>query len=72
MHDIQSSTLRKPTIILIEKTSVPRLGAVAVLCELASRPQEIAERPISVLFASRKIFQRFCEMNDLDSGGGIL
>ena len=35
MHDIQSSTLRKPTIILIEKTSVRRL-ACRWLCFVSS------------------------------------
>jgi hypothetical protein len=52
----------------MEKTSVPCWRAVAVLCELASRPQVIAEKADFDPFCISQIFQRFCEMNDLDSG----
>jgi hypothetical protein len=55
------------TTILIEKTSVQRLARRLCFVNPPGDPQLIAERSIWLLFASRKIFQRSGEMNDLDS-----
>jgi hypothetical protein len=66
MHDTQGSTLWKATTILIEKASAPRLAA-DYACELASRPQIERRKARFIPFRILQIFQRFCEMNNLNS-----